>query len=94
MGVVRWSHLKDLSFRKEVQTPLRKKIKEKFKTFGAFSLAMDIPYQRMSNLLTDKADWRREEVYKAAELLGILDSVNEYFFTVKSQKQEIPRRGK
>ena len=67
------------------QTPLRKRIKEKYKTFGAFALAMGIPYQRMSKLVTDKADWKREEVYRAAELLDVLDRVNEYFFTVKSQ---------
>lgn len=68
---------------------LRAVIKRKFKTFGAFGLAMGISYQRISKLVTNKADWSREEVYRAAELLGVLDDVETYFFTPKSQEDEI-----
>lgn len=65
-------------------TALRQKIKKEYRTFGAFAAAMGIPYQRMSNMLTGKSDWRVSEVYDAANLLGIVDEIGKYFFTLKS----------
>lgn len=65
---------------------LRKKIKQEFKTFGAFAIAMGVPYQRMSRLLTGKAEWKRDEMYLAADLLNIMDELKEYFFTIESHK--------
>lgn len=65
---------------------LRAKIKAMCKTYGRFAIIMGIPYQRISRLLTGKAEWRRDEMYRAAALLGILDEMTEYFFTLKSHK--------
>lgn len=65
-------------------TGLRAVIKEKYNTFGAFALAMRVPYQRMSRLLTGKASWHIDEAYEAAVKLGILEDFGTYFFTLKS----------
>lgn len=68
---------------------LRGKIKDKFKTYGNFALNLGIPYQRMTNLLSGKAKWNDELMYKAADLLGIVGSIEQYFFTEKSHKDEL-----
>lgn len=67
-------------------TELRKKIKGQYKTFGAFALAIGIPYQRLSKLVTGKSEWKAKEMFMAATLLDIVGEVDRYFFALKTHE--------
>ena len=88
MGVLFYGCLSNTRYEREGKkldfTLLRKRIKERYGTFGAFADEMGIPKQRMSRMLTGKTDWSLDEVAMAAEMLGITDKILEYFFTKKS----------
>lgn len=59
---------------------LRGEIKKQYGTFGRFAEMLGVSRQTMSGLLTGKADWSRELIVKSAELLGIQDEIQRYFF--------------
>lgn len=70
---------------------LRGKIKEVFGTIEAFAAAMNRDVSTISMKLNNKAAWKREDIEKACEILGIpIEEVHLYFFT---QKVEIPQQG-
>ena len=63
---------------------LRGRIREKFTTIQRFAEAMDLDTSTVSAKLNNKTSWKREEIAKACELLGIpADELHEYFFTPK-----------
>lgn len=72
---------------------LRGRIIEVFGTNAVFAKAMDIDPSSLSAKLTNKSPWKREEIEKACELLGIpIEQVHLYFFTQKvgiSQQNEV-----
>lgn len=70
---------------------LKEKIRDEYKTAGNFAAAMGISNARLSLMLNGKGIWTSEMIYKAASLLGITDSIEEFFFTPKFDK---PNRGK
>lgn len=60
---------------------LRGKIREVFSTHEAFAAAMGISEASLSKKLNGHTEWKREEIVKACELLGIpLEAAHEYFF--------------
>lgn len=62
---------------------LRGRIREKFGTQSAFSIAMGMSESTLSGKLTGKTDWTRPEIEKACELLGIpLSEAYTYFFAL------------
>lgn len=67
---------------------LKYEIKEQFGTQGEFAKALGINDTRMSHLLSGKAKWDNEMIYKAAQLLGLEGDAWEYFFTPKSHKKQ------
>lgn len=63
---------------------LRGRIKEYFKTEGAFSDELGISSVQLSNLLNNKAAWDQLLINKACMLLEILSiEIPVYFFTEK-----------
>lgn len=63
---------------------LRGKIREVFKAEGAFALAMAMNPATLSAKLNNTSPWKREEIEKACELLGIpIENVHMFFFTKK-----------
>ena len=63
---------------------LRGKIREVYKTETAFAAAMGMNPATMSAKLNNTAPWKREEIEKACELLGIpIEHVHLYFFEKK-----------
>lgn len=69
---------------------LRGKIKEVFGTQQAFAEAMGMDNSTLSSKLTNKTDWKREEIEKACQLLKIpTHKIHEYFFCVKSCENAI-----
>ena len=63
---------------------LRGKILEVFGTNECFSNALGIDPSSLSAKLNNKSPWKREEIEKACELLGIpIEEVYLYFFTQK-----------
>jgi len=67
---------------------LKQKIKDVFGTYGRFANALGVPYQRLSRLLNNKAEWTNELIFAAANLLGGLEDIKDYFFTPKVHKCE------
>lgn len=63
---------------------LRGKIREVFKTETAFAIAMGMNPATLSSKLNNTTPWKREEIEKACELLGIpIENVHLYFFDKK-----------
>lgn len=63
---------------------LRGKIREVFGTVEAFAKAMDKDVSTISLKLNNKCAWKREDIEKACEVLGIpIEDVHLYFFTQK-----------
>lgn len=63
---------------------LRGKIREVFKTETAFAAAMGMNPATLSAKLNNITPWKREEIEKACELLGIpIEQVHLYFFEKK-----------
>ena len=61
---------------------LRGRIREKFTTIQHFAEAMDLDTSTVSAKLNNKTLWKREEIARACELLGIpVEELHEYFFT-------------
>lgn len=68
---------------------LRGRIRERFKTEGNFAAAMGIGRVSLSQKLNNEGDFTRNQMLKAAELLGIESKdIPEYFFTAEVQKHE------
>lgn len=62
---------------------LRGKIREVFKTDGAFARAMGFTCPTLSKKLNNTTEWKRAEMHKACVLLGIpLEEVPLYFFSI------------
>ena len=60
---------------------LRGRIREKFGTQGAFAEAMDMHHTTLSRKLAGLTDWTREEMDRAAQLLGIgADELYGFFY--------------
>lgn len=60
---------------------LQGKIKEVFETQGAFAAAMGLSETTITAKLKGRIDWKRNEMRKACELLGIsIKEIHEYFF--------------
>lgn len=60
---------------------LRGKIREVFGTETAFASAMEMNAASLSAKLNNVSPWKREELEKACELLGIpIERVHVYFF--------------
>ena len=60
---------------------LQGKIKETFETQGDFATAMGLSQTTITAKLKGRIDWKRAEMRKACELLGIpIDKIYEYFF--------------
>ena len=69
---------------------LRGKIKEVFGTQEAFADALGMDCATLSGKLNNKADWKREEIEKACQLLSIpIQQLHEYFFTSKVAKTQL-----
>ena len=69
---------------------LKGKITEVFKTRAAFAEALEINNASLSSKLNNKTPWKREEIQKACELLGIpIEQVHVYFFTPKVEKAQL-----
>lgn len=63
---------------------LRGKIREIFGTNERFAEAMGLNLSSVSAKLNNKSPWKREEIEKACEVLGIpIEEVFLYFFTQK-----------
>ena len=70
-------------------TKLKGKIIEVFGTNYKFAIAMKMDRTSLSAKLHNKTPWKREEIERACEVLGIpIEDVYLYFFT---QKVEISR---
>lgn len=60
---------------------LQGKIKEVFETQGAFATAMGLSETTITAKLKGRIDWKRTEMRKACDLLGIpIEELQEYFF--------------
>ena len=60
---------------------LREAIKQNFKTFSAFSTALQMDRSTLSSKLNGKLGWKSSEIEAICKLLGIdMPSVHEYFF--------------
>ena len=69
---------------------LRGKIKEKYSTLTIFSRELGISRTALSERLNNKSNFSDSEMLKACELLEIpLEKVQEYFFNVYVQKNEL-----
>ncbi len=69
---------------------LRGRIREKYQTERNFAVAMGIGRVSLSQKLNNENDFTRNQMLKAAELLGLDSSdIPEYFFTPKVQKHEL-----
>lgn len=61
---------------------LRGRIREKFRTQGAFAEAMGMHPTTLSKKLAGLVDWTRQEIEKASKLLKIpAEEIHVYFFT-------------
>lgn len=60
---------------------LQGKIKAVFETQGTFARAMGLSETTITAKLKGRIDWKRAEMRKACELLGIpIEEIHEYFF--------------
>lgn len=59
---------------------LRMKIRGKYQTFEDFAADLGISVTTLTNKLMGKVDWKREEMIKAAELLGFTPEEILYYF--------------
>lgn len=63
---------------------LRGKIREVFGTNEAFANALGIEVSTLSLKLNNKSPWKREEIEKACDVLGVpVEEVYLYFFNKK-----------
>lgn len=63
---------------------LRGKIREVYKTEGAFAQAMHLTTTALSRRLCNIAEWKRPEMLRACELLAIpAEELPLYFFVVE-----------
>lgn len=70
-------------------TLLRKTIKEKYRTEGAFAEALGIDRTSLYAKLINKTEWKREEIEKACLLLDIpINEVHVYFFKHEVEKTQ------
>lgn len=70
-------------------TALKEKIKEVFRTDMAFAEALGIDRTSLYSKLTNKTEWRREEIERACKLLSIpISDVHIYFFTETVEKTQ------
>lgn len=61
---------------------LRGLIREKFSTQAAFAETLGMHSATLSNKLSGKTDWTRQEIERAAEVLDIaISDIPTYFFT-------------
>ena len=68
---------------------LRGRIREKFQTEQKFASAMGIGRVSLSQKLNNEVDFTRNQMLRAAELLGIESrDIPEYFFAANVQKHE------
>lgn len=68
---------------------LKGKIIEVFGTQSAFSVAMGWSERTTSLKLNGKIPWKQPEIFKAINLLNLMDNnIQEYFFTLKVQSFE------
>lgn len=68
---------------------LRGKIKEVYGKQEHFANAMNMDLSSLSAKLNNKTPWKREEIEKACELLGIpIEEVHLYFFSQKVGKSQ------
>lgn len=68
---------------------LRCKIREKFKTEGAFAREIGIGRVSLSGRLNNKLDFSRIEIMRACAALDVPGTeISDYFFTKKVQKSE------
>lgn len=65
---------------------LKQRIKDTYGTYGRFAEALGVPYQRVSKMLNNKAEWNSPLIYSALDLLDGWDDVRGYFFTLKVHK--------
>ena len=73
-----------MSYRK-----LKGKITEVFELQENFAKALEIDPSSLSAKLNNKSPWKREEIEKSCELLGIpIEEVYLYFFTQKVGKTQ------
>ena len=69
---------------------LKGKIREVYGTNTAFANAMGMDASSLSAKLNNKAPWKREEIEKACQLLGIpIEEVYLYFFVTKVGKTQL-----
>ena len=60
---------------------LQGRIKEVLETQGAFATAMGLSETTITAKLKGRIDWKRTEMRKACDLLGIpIEELQEYFF--------------
>lgn len=62
---------------------LKQRIKDTYGTYGSFAKALGVPYQRVSRMLNNKAEWNDRLIYLSLELLDGWDDMRGYFFTLK-----------
>ena len=62
---------------------LKERIKDEFGTFESFANALGISNIRLSRMLNGRADWPPKMAYHAAELVGLIGNIENYFFTPK-----------
>ena len=65
---------------------LKERIKDEYRTYENFALAMGIGSSRFSLMLNGKAKWTSDLIYKAAQLLEVEDQIGLFFFTPKLRK--------
>lgn len=68
---------------------LRGKIRERYKTEGAFAKALGMGKVAFSQRVNNQTDFSPKEILKSCDLLGInRKCIAEYFFKEKVQKDE------
>ena len=73
---------------------LKGKIREVFGTNYKFADAMDMDRTSLSAKLHNKTPWKREEIERACEVLGIpIEDVYLYFFTQKVEISQEEQEG-
>ena len=48
---------------------LKQRIKDTYGTYGRFAEALGVPYQRVSKMLNNKAEWNSPLIYSTLDLL-------------------------
>ena len=68
---------------------LKQRIKDTYGTYGRFASALGVPYQRVSRMLNNQAEWNDRLIFRSLELLDGWDEMRGYFFTPKVHKREL-----